>query len=123
MTMTLYHCINARSFRVLWMLEELGLPYELKVLPFPPRSRDEQYLEVNPLGTIPAFLDGDVWMSESAAICQYLAARHSPHTARQFRITKSPGSTWVTPAPTDSTVPAASCPSRNGYSSLMPPSR
>lgn len=80
MTMTLYHCINARSFRVLWMLEELGLPYELKVLPFPPRSRDEQYLEVNPLGTIPAFLDGDVWMSESAAICQYLAARHSPHT-------------------------------------------
>ncbi len=79
MTMTLYHCINARSFRVLWMLEELGLPYELKVLPFPPRSRDEQYLEVNPLGTIPAFLDGDVWMSESAAICQYLAARHSPH--------------------------------------------
>ena len=79
MTMTLYHCINARSFRVLWMLEELGLSYVLKVLPFPPRSRDEQYLEVNPLGTIPAFLDGDVWMSESAAICQYLAARHSPH--------------------------------------------
>ena len=79
MTMTLYHCINARSFRVLWMLEELGLSYVLKVLPFPPRSRDEQYLEVNPLGTIPVFLDGDVWMSESAAICQYLAARHSPH--------------------------------------------
>ncbi len=78
MTITLYHCINARSFRALWMLEELGLPYELKVLPFPPRSRDEQYLAVNPLGTIPAFLEDDVWMSESAAICQYLAARHSP---------------------------------------------
>jgi len=79
MTMTLYHCINARSFRVLWMLEELGLSYELKVLPFPPRSRDEHYLAVNPLGTIPAFLEDDVCMSESAAICQYLAARHSPH--------------------------------------------
>ena len=52
-----------------------------------------------------------------------LQARHCPHTARQFRITKSPGSTFVTPAPTDSTVPAASWPSRNGYSSLMPPSR
>ena len=52
-----------------------------------------------------------------------LQARHWPHTARQFRITKSPGSTFVTPGPTDSTVPAASWPSRNGYSSLMPPSR
>ena len=52
-----------------------------------------------------------------------LHARHCPHTARQFNTTKSPGSTFVTPAPTDSTVPAASWPSRNGNSSLMPPSR
>lgn len=78
MTMTLYHCVSARSFRPLWMLEELGLPYELKVLPFPPRHEVEAYLEVNPLGTIPAFFDGDTRMTESAAICQYLAARHSP---------------------------------------------
>ncbi|MCK0511011.1 glutathione S-transferase family protein [Aromatoleum buckelii] len=78
MTMTLYHCLSARSFRPLWMLEELGLPYELKVLPFPPRQEAEPYLEVNPLGTIPAFFDGDTRMTESAAICQYLAARHSP---------------------------------------------
>jgi glutathione S-transferase len=34
---TLYHCISARSFRPLWALEELGLRYELKMLPFPPR--------------------------------------------------------------------------------------
>ncbi len=79
MLMTLYHCINARSFRVLWMLEELELPYALKVLPFPPRSRREIYLELNPLGTIPAFFDDGMRMTESAAICQYLAARHSPH--------------------------------------------
>lgn len=78
MTMTLYHCINARSFRPLWLLEELGLPYDLKVLPFPPRRDAEAYLEINPLGTIPAFFDGDMRMTESAAICQYLAARHSP---------------------------------------------
>jgi glutathione S-transferase len=78
MTMTLYHCINARSFRPLWLLEELGLPYDLKVLPFPPRLGIEPYLEINPLGTIPAFFDGDTRMTESAAICQYLAARHSP---------------------------------------------
>ncbi|NMG74468.1 glutathione S-transferase family protein [Aromatoleum diolicum] len=75
---TLYHCISARSFRPLWMLEELGLPYALKVLPFPPRLEAQQYLEVNALGTIPAFCDGATRMTESAAICHYLAARHSP---------------------------------------------
>ncbi|SIR38769.1 Glutathione S-transferase [Aromatoleum tolulyticum] len=75
---TLYHCVSARSFRPLWMLEELGLPYELKVLPFPPRLEAQPYLEVNALGTIPAFFDGATRMTESAAICHYLAARHSP---------------------------------------------
>lgn len=74
---TLYHCMSARSFRPLWMLEELGLPYELKVLPFPPRVFEKSYLDVNPLGTVPALLDGDVRMTESAAICQYLAASSS----------------------------------------------
>ena len=41
-----------------------------------------------------------------------LQARHSPQTARQFRMTKSPGAIAVTPSPTASTTPAASCPSR-----------
>ena len=50
-------------------------------------------------------------------------ARHSPQTARQLRTTKSPGATSVTPGPTASTTPAASWPSRNGKSSLIPPSR
>ena len=50
-------------------------------------------------------------------------ARHSPHTARQFKMTKSPTARSVTPAPIDSTMPAASCPRRKGKSSLMPPSR
>ena len=78
MTMTLYHCMSARSFRPLWMLEELGLRYELKMLPFPPRVKAPTYLEINPLGTIPAFFDGAMRMTESAAICHFLAARHSP---------------------------------------------
>lgn len=73
---TLHHCVSARSFRPLWMLEELGLPYELKMHPFPPRVHDSGFLEVNPLGTVPAMTDGNVHMTESAAICQYLAARH-----------------------------------------------
>lgn len=75
---TLYHCMSARSFRALWMLEELGLPYELKMLPFPPRTQARSYLEVNPLGTIPLMIDGNTRMTESAAICQYLCARTAP---------------------------------------------
>lgn len=77
-TMTLYHCWQARSFRALWMLEELGLPYRLEMLPFPPRALAPEYLQINPLGTIPLLLDGPVRMTESAAICHYLVSRHGP---------------------------------------------
>jgi glutathione S-transferase len=77
---TLYHCFSARSFRPLWALEALGLDYELKMLPFPPRALQREYLQVNPLGTIPCFLEGDLKMTESAAITQYLADRHGRGT-------------------------------------------
>jgi glutathione S-transferase len=73
----LYHCVSARSFRPLWALEEIGLPYELKMLSFPPRVLDRSFLGVNPLGTVPALMDGETRMTESAAICQYLASRFS----------------------------------------------
>ena len=75
---TLHHCVSARSFRVLWMLEEIGADYELKMLPFPPRVTAREFLKINPLGTVPAFFDGEVCMTESAAICQYLAVRAAP---------------------------------------------
>jgi glutathione S-transferase len=75
---TLYHCASARSFRPLWTLEELGLAYELKMLPFPPRVLAPDYLGINPLGTIPTLFDGEMRMTESAAICQYLATRYGP---------------------------------------------
>lgn len=74
----LYHCLDARSFRALWMLEELGLPYQLRMLPFPPRLLAKEYLAENPLGTIPLLIDGETRMTESAAICEYLAARYGP---------------------------------------------
>ena len=76
--LTLYHCISARSFRVLWLLEELRLPYDLRVLAFPPRAHDKSFLELNPRGTVPLLIDGETRMTESAAICEYLALRHSP---------------------------------------------
>lgn len=75
---TLYHCLSARSFRPLWLLEELGLAYQLQMLPFPPRVLAREYLEVNPLGTVPALIDGELLMTESAAICEYLVRRHGP---------------------------------------------
>lgn len=75
---TLYHCTAARSFRPLWMLEELGLAYELKMLPFPPRVLAKHYLAVNPLGTIPFLIDGETRMTESSAICHYLGMRYGP---------------------------------------------
>ncbi|MFL5296478.1 MAG: glutathione S-transferase family protein [Phenylobacterium sp.] len=74
----LYHCADARSFRPLWALEELGLAYELTVMPFPPRYRAKEFMAVNPLGTIPAMIDGETFMTESAAIVQYLVTRYGP---------------------------------------------
>jgi glutathione S-transferase len=78
MMITLYHCDAARSFRPLWMLEEMGLPYELKMLPFPPRVLAKEYLALNPLGTIPYLIDGGTRMTESSAICHYLGTKYGP---------------------------------------------
>ncbi len=76
--MKLYHCHNSRSLRVRWALEELGLDYELETLPFPPRVFAKHFKEVNPLGTVPALIDGDVMLTESAGACQYLGERYGP---------------------------------------------
>ena len=78
MTLTLHHCQGSRSFRAVWALEEMGLSYELVKWPFPPRALAKEYLAVNPLGTVPFLIDGPVRLTESAAICQYLADRHGP---------------------------------------------
>jgi hypothetical protein len=75
---TLYHCYGARSFRPLWRLEEMGLRYDLKMLPFPPRVFAKDYLALNPLGTVPLMIDGETKMTESSGICHYLGTRHGP---------------------------------------------
>ncbi len=74
--MKLWHCNNARSLRALWALEEMGLEYELVILPFPPRVLQPDYLKVNPLGTVPYFVDGDAHMTESTGICHYLVEKY-----------------------------------------------
>ena len=78
MTIVLHHCADARSFRALWTLEEMGLTYELRLLPFPPRRTAPGFLDENPLGTVPLLVDGDTRLTESAAIAQYLCTRYGP---------------------------------------------
>lgn len=74
--MKLWHCSGARSLRVLWAMEEMGLDYEVEILPFPPRVFQRDYLQVNSLGTVPYFVDGDTRMTESSGICHYLVERY-----------------------------------------------
>lgn len=79
MTMKLWHCRGARSLRALWALEEMGLDYEVEVMPFPPRIFQPEYVETNPLGTIPYLVDGDTRMTESSGICHYLVERYQQY--------------------------------------------
>ena len=72
--LTLYHASPSRSSVVLWMLEELGEPYDLKLLSL--SNGDQQkpdYLAINPMGKVPALRHGDTVITEVAAICAYLA--------------------------------------------------
>jgi len=73
----LWHCHNSRSLRVLWALEELNIDYDLEIMPFPPRYKVENYKNLNSLGTVPYFVDGDTRMTESSAICHYLAEKEA----------------------------------------------
>ena len=76
--MKLYHCKDARSLRALWTLEEMGLDYELVNMEFPPRFTQPGYLDINPMGTVPTLVDGTVTLTESSAMCQYLAEKYGP---------------------------------------------
>jgi len=78
MALKLWHCAGSRSIRPLWTLEEMGLDYEIEVMQFPPRFVHPGYTDINPIGTVPFFTDGDVEMTESAGISQYLVERHGP---------------------------------------------
>ena len=80
--MKLYHCADARSLRPLWALEELGADYELVNMAFPPRATYSGYLSINPLGTVPAFVDGDVTLTESTGICHSLGEKFAPTDLR-----------------------------------------
>src|SRR5438045_2049802 len=84
---------EGRGFRVVWLLEEMGLPYKLRPVDLLAGvENDAEYLTINPAGFIPAIRDGDVTMVESIAIMEYLLARYGP--------------TPLAPDPRDSAFPA-----------------
>jgi glutathione S-transferase len=68
----IYHVSPARSLRIIWLMEELGEPYEVETISFPP---DEAFLAISPTATLPTIVDGDIVMGESIAILQYLTGR------------------------------------------------
>jgi glutathione S-transferase len=72
--LTLYYSAQSRAIRPRWLLEEAGVPYELKRLNLQAgEQKKPEYLKINPNGAVPALVDGDLTLFESAAICQYLA--------------------------------------------------
>ena len=73
-TLTLYHAAPSRSSVTLWMLEELGHPYDLKLINLQAgENLKPDYLAINPMGKVPALKHGDTIITELAAICTYLA--------------------------------------------------
>src|SRR5262252_5332548 len=71
---TLYHIAPSRSSVALWMLEEIGEPYDIHLLSMKRgTNREPDYLAVNPMGKVPALRHRDIVITERAAICTYLA--------------------------------------------------
>lgn len=71
---TVHHLENSRSQRVLWLLEELGLPYEVRRYARDPQSMlaPPELKQVHPLGKSPVITDGDITVAETGAIVEYL---------------------------------------------------
>ena len=72
---TVYSAPNTRAIRVIWVLEEIGVKADIRSMPYPPRKHVPDYFAVNPTGMVPLLIDGEVRLSESMAICDYLATK------------------------------------------------
>jgi glutathione S-transferase len=74
----LHHAPNTRAARIVWLLEELQLPYQLNSMEFHPRAlKSDEHRARHPLGRVPVLEDGDITLYESGAIVEYIIARHS----------------------------------------------
>ena len=75
---TVHHLNNSRSQRILWLLEELGVPYEIKRYQRNPKTSlaPPELLAIHPMGKSPVITEGDFTLAESGAIIEYLVERH-----------------------------------------------
>lgn len=91
--MKLFWAPQTRSPRAFWMLEEAGLSYETELVDIRAESRADsaEFLAASPMGKVPALVDGDVSMSESAAICIYIADRYCSGTLAPMPVHPSRG--------------------------------
>lgn len=81
--MKVYFAQQSRAVRTVWLLEEIGLQYELEKFTLGQKEmRAPEYINVNPNGRVPTLVDGKITISESTAIAQYLAAKYAPALAR-----------------------------------------
>lgn len=79
MSVVLYHHPFSRAATVVWMLEEVGVPYELRFVDLMTgQQKGPDILALNPMGKLPILTDGDAVITESAAIALYLADRYAP---------------------------------------------
>lgn len=76
--MKLFWCPQTRSQRVIWLLEEAGLDYDPVLIDIgdPQKPRDPDFAKASPMGKVPAIADGAALMSDSAAICLYIADKY-----------------------------------------------
>lgn len=80
--MKLYFAPSSRAVRSAWLMEEMGLEYELERFTLGDKAmRSPDYLAINPNGRVPTLQDGDVLISDSVAIAEYLVARYGPSFA------------------------------------------
>jgi glutathione S-transferase len=78
MAVTLYHHPYSRAANVIWMLEEVGIDYELRFVDILKGAhKAPELLALNPMGKLPILTDGDIVVTESAAVGLYLADRYS----------------------------------------------
>ncbi len=74
----LHHAPNSRAGRIVWLLEELGLQYDLNRMDFHPKDlKSDAHRDRHPLGRVPVLEDEDVTIYESGAIVEYIVARHT----------------------------------------------
>lgn len=74
--LTVHHLGKSQSERIVWLCEELGIPYDLKLYARAPVMAPDDYRALHPIGSAPVITDGNVTLAESGAVVEYIVAKH-----------------------------------------------